>query len=277
MCTVLGVSRSGYYKWRNRGESNRKKEEEIIYSAIYYIYKESRSLYGSPRIHNGLIKRGIHCSRNRVARLMRKNGIRSVRSKRYKVTTNSSHKKPISPNMLHSDFRTEKPNKVWVSDITYIDTCEGWLYLTTILDLYNREIVGYSSSNNLYASDTILRALKEAGIRRKISPGLIFHSDRGSQYVSTAFREKLAHYGCLQSMSGRGNCYDNAVAESFFKTLKSELIYQEGKYKTRKEARMSIFEYIECYYNSKRAHSAIEYNTPKEKLELYYKEMKQCA
>jgi len=277
MCLLLGVSRSGYYKWKVRGESNRMKEEKNLYSVIYDIYKESRCLYGSPRIQHSLFKRGIYCSRNRVARIMRKNGIRSVRSKRYKVTTDSKHKIPASPNILHRDFRAEKPNKIWVSDITYIDTCEGWLYLTMILDLYNREIVGYSSSNNLYASDTVLRAFNEAEVRRKISSGLIFHSDRGSQYVSTAFRKKLKLHGCLQSMSGSGNCYDNAVAESFFKTLKSELIYQEGKYKTRKEARMSIFEYIECYYNSQRAHSAIEYNTPREKLELYYKEIKQCA
>ena len=277
MCQVFGINRSGYYKWKVSGDSKRSLENKKILEEIKNIYYDSRCLYGSPRIHAILKRRGIFCSCRRTAKLMKLNGLMSKIRKVYKVTTNSKHSYFVSPNLLGQEFKVTSPDKVWVSDITYIPTGTGWLYLTTIIDLFNREVIGHWKSKSLKTSDTVVMAFREACLRRKPQAGLLFHSDRGSQYASHEFRSLLGKYNIRQSMSGKGNCYDNAVAESFFKTLKSELIYKESKYKTFEEAKRSIFEYIECYYNAKRSHSSIDYYTPREWIQKYYKEAEKCA
>jgi len=274
---MLGVDRSGYYKWLKAGKSKREQSNERLLILIRREYFKSKCLYGSPRITAILKKDNVACSRPRVARLMREDGLFSKVKRKYKTTTDSKHKYAISTNLLDQKFTVPKPNEVWVSDITYIPTREGFIYLTTVMDLYNREIVGHSKSISLKADDTTIKALKNAYIKRKPKVGLIFHSDRGVQYACNNFRKLLKSYGMKQSMSGKGNCYDNAVSESFFKTLKTELIYlKKGGYKSRVEAKREIFEYIECFYNSKRLHSSLGYYTPREYLEKYYRVYK-CA
>lgn len=262
MCQILNISRSGYYKWAKKEPSVRDKENEMLLNRIKNIYDENQGRYGSPRITDRLNKDKIPCSENRIARIMRKNDIKAKRKKKFKVTTNSKHNYPISPNLLNRNFSAIGINQKWVSDITYIYTKEGWLYLSAILDLCSRKIVGWSMSHRL-TKDITIKALKQAMTGRKIFEGIILHSDRGSQYACNAFRKLIVKNKILQSMSGKGNCYDNAVMESFFKTLKSDLVYWE-KYATRDEAKRSIFEYIEIYYNRKRAHSSISYMTPEE-------------
>ncbi len=272
MCQILKVDRSSYYKWLKKGKSKRQLYNEELLVLIRQEYIKSGYLYGSQRITAILKKNNVACSRPRVARLMRQNDIVSKIKRRYKATTDSMHKYAISTNLLGLKFTVSKPNKVWVSDITYIPTKEGFIYLTTVMDLYNREVVGHSKSNSLTAIETTMKALRNACIKRKPNSGLIFHSDRGVQYACNDFRKLLNSYGMKQSMSSKGNYYDNAVAESFFKTLKTELIYlKKGGYKSRVEAKREIFEYIECFYNSKRLHSAPGYNSPKEYLERYYR------
>jgi len=263
MCRVLRVSRSGYYDWIDRPESKRSRDNRVLLSAIKEIHQESKEIYGSPKITEALPDRGLHASRPRVARLMAKNGIRSKIKRRFKVTTNSDHELPISPNLLGQDFTVSAPGLVWVSDITYIPTQEGWLYLTTVMDLFHRKIVGWSMSNRMTAEQTAIAALEHACKRSRPSPGLIFHSDRGVQYASEEFRTLVNKHQMLQSMSGKGNCYDNAVAESFFKSLKTEWVYHE-RYRTRQQAKSSVFEYIEVFYNRIRKHAYLGYLSPEQ-------------
>ncbi len=261
MCRVLRLSRSGYYGWIGRPESNRDLENHILVMKIRKSHKLSKEIYGSPRITDDLIGWGYRVSRPRVARLMQANGIRSKIKRKFKVTTNSDHKLPISPNLLDQNFYASAPGLILVSDITYIRTEEGWLYLTTIMDLFHRKIVGWSMSRTMTVQETTISALRQYLSNYKPASGVIFHSDRGIQYASKAFRDLLHKHDMVQSMSGKGNCYDNAVAESFFKTLKTEWVYHE-RYKTRAQARNSIFEYIEVFYNRIRKHSALGYLSP---------------
>jgi putative transposase len=260
MCRVIGASRSGYYGWRRQPQSNRQKDNEKILMEIRESHKNSRRAYGSPRITEDLRAQGMRCSENRVARLMKIHGIVGKAKKKFKATTNSKHNLPVAENLLKQNFVTEKPNAIWASDITYIPTLEGWLYLVVILDLYSRQVVGWAMSDRL-TSGFVVKALYQAIGRRHPASGCIFHSDRGIQYASADFRDVLKVYGFIQSMSRKGNCYDNAVAESFFHTLKTEHVY-EYRYETRAEARQSIFEYIEMFYNRQRRHSALGYRSP---------------
>ena len=262
MAKVLDVSLSGYYAWRKRRKSKRSQENDNLLIAIRDIYHEGRKTYGSPSITIELNRRGISCGKNRVARLMKNNGIYAITKRRFKVTTDSRHKEPISENLLKQGVIIQRPNRVWVSDITYIWTRERWMYLSVILDLYSRTIVGWSMRKCL-KKELVTEALCMAYNIRKPAPGLIFHSDRGVQYASAAVRSFLSGHGFIQSMSGKGNCYDNAYAESFFHTLKTELIYQNN-YQTREDAKQDIFEYIEVFYNRKRRHSALGYLSPQQ-------------
>ena len=260
MCRVIEASRSGYYRWKIQPQSKRQKENEKILVEIKEAHKNSRKTYGSPRIAEELRSNGTTCSKKRVARLMKIHGIVGKAKKKFKATTNSNHTLPVAENLLNQNFAAEKPNTVWVSDITYIPTREGWLYLAVILDLYSRQVVGWAMSDRL-TSGFVVRALYQAIGRRHPASGCILHSDRGVQYASTDFRDVLSAYGFIQSMSRKGNCYDNAVAESFFHTLKTEHVY-DYQYETRAEARQSIFEYIEMFYNRQRRHSALGYRSP---------------
>lgn len=271
MCNILKVSRSSYYYWITKKPSQRLIRRLELGVSIKKVYDWSKGLYGSPRIAKELQMQGKQVSVNLVARIMKKKNLRSVRVKRFKQTTNSKHAYPIVENRLAQNFNTRAENQAWVSDITYIKTGEGWVYLTTVIDLFDRKVLGWHMSNNMRASDTVIPALNKAcsATTRTLDAELIFHSDRGIQYACNQFKDTLKKYkGMLQSMSGKGNCYDNAVAESFFKTIKSELIYQ-NVYKTRKQAYYSVFEYIEGFYNTNRRHSHLEYLTIKEFNELH--------
>jgi putative transposase len=255
MCTTLAVSRSGYYAWRGRQESSRSVANRQLLDQIRHEHERSRQIYGSPRIHAVLKSKGASCSRNRVARLMRQAGIRSKVSRRYRRTTNSKHHHKVAENVLSRDFCRANPNEVWVSDITYIATDEGWLYLASTMDLFSRRVIGWSMGPTLEASLTV-DALQMAIDQRSPPVGLLHHSDRGVQYAADAFQLLLEQHGVVPSMSGKGNCYDNAVQESFFHTLKTELCHHEH-YRSRAEARASVFEYIEVFYNRCRVHSTI--------------------
>ena len=260
MCRIIGASRSGYYRWKIQPQSKRQKENEKILVEIKESHKNSRRAYGSPRIVEDLKEKGMKCGKNRVARLMKANGIAGKAKKKFKATTNSNHALPVAENLLNQNFEAVKPNTVWLSDITYIATLEGWLYLVVIIDLFSRQVVGWGMSDRL-TSEFVVKALYQAIGRRHPGSGCIFHSDRGIQYASGDFRDELKAYGFTQSMSRKGNCYDNAVSESFFHTLKTEHVY-DYRYETRAEARLSIFEYIEMFYNRQRRHSALGYRSP---------------
>jgi transposase InsO family protein len=260
MCRVIGASRSGYYKWNREPQSKRQKDNEKILMDIRESHQNSNGVYGSPRIIEDLQANGTKCSKNRVARLMRIHGIVGKAKKKFKATTNSKHNLPVAENLLKQNFAAQKPNTVWVSDITYIWTLEGWLYLAVILDLYSRQVVGWAMSDRL-KTDFVIKALYQAIGRRNPGSGCIFHSDRGVQYASADFRDVLNSHGFIQSMSRKGNCYDNAVAESFFHTLKTEHVY-DYRYETRADARQSVFDYIEIFYNRQRRHSALGYRSP---------------
>ena len=262
MCRLFGVTRSGYYSWRNRGESKRAKANKELLDEIKRVYWQSRRTYGSPRITRELNEGGIFCGENRVSRLMRENNIIAKTKKRYKVTTNSSHKLAVVSNVIEQDFHAERTNQIWASDITYIWTREGWLYLSVILDLYSRKVIGWSLESHL-KKELVIDSLHKALKTRQIQKGLIFHSDQGIQYCSDEFQKILRHNKIIQSMSGKGNCYDNAVIESFFHTLKTELVQFE-KYKTKLQAYLSVFDYIEIFYNRQRRHSALKYKSPVE-------------
>ena len=262
MCSVLEVSRSGFYAWHKRGESPRQRANRRLTGLIVEIHKKSRGTYGSPRIHVELRARDERCGKNRVARLMREAEIRSKVRRKFRVTTDSSHSLPVAPNLLDQRFVATHPNEIWLADITYIPTDEGWLYLASILDLFSRAVVGWSMDSTLRTS-LVLAALRMAIGRRMPGPGLIHHSDRGSQYASSEYQRLLNDHGILCSMSRKGNCYDNAVKESFFHTLKTELVHHE-RFRSRAAARASLFEYMEVFYNRERRHSSLGYLTPEE-------------
>lgn len=265
MCRVLGVSRSGYYAAQKRGERQRERADKRLRLEVHAIYRGSRRRYGSPRVHEELKARGIRCGRKRVERLMREDGLRAKPRRRFQVTTNSAHAYPVAPNLLKRQFKPADVggrDRVWVGDITYIPTREGWLYLAVVLDLGSRRAVGWAMKNTLEAS-LATDALRMALERRQPAAGLVYHSDRGVQYASGACRALLAEHGILCSMSRKGDCWDNAVAESFFATLEWELI-QESDWHTRNEARRAIFEFIEIWYNQQRRHSTLGYRTPAE-------------
>lgn len=276
MCKVLKVSRSCYYRWYSGGVSKRELENIEFTKLIKKIFYESKQRYGSPRIAAELRKQGYLISKIRVSKLMKLNYLRSKVKRKYRVTTDSNHKFFISKNHLNREFTPATLNEVWVSDITYVRTAQGWLYLTTIIDLYDRQVIGWALSSNLSTKRTIIPAWRMALSKRNITKPLIFHSDRGVQYASNLFRKHLKNNELItQSMSRKGNCWDNAVAESFFKTLKTELIYHE-KYESILQAKTSIFEYIEIWYNRKRLHSSLGYKTPLE-VELEFNKLKDVA
>ncbi len=262
MCRVLAVSKSGYYAWRGRQESRRSRENRRLLVEIKTVHAESRKTYGSPRIHAELQARGRRCSQNRVARLMRLDAVCAKQKRRFKATTDSKHPLPVAENLLDRHFEPEAPNTVWASDITYIWTQEGWLYLAVVLDLCSRRIVGWSMQPRLERK-LVLDALDMAVQARRPAKGLLHHSDRGSQYASGDYQAMLAHATMVCSMSRRGNCWDNAPVESFFSTLKRELVHHR-RYRSRTEARAEIFEYIEVWYNRRRRHSSLGYLSPAE-------------
>jgi transposase InsO family protein len=265
MCHVFKVSRSGYYDWLNRKPSKRAMESQNLNKQIKSLYELSKGRSGSPKLTMELRDRGIYVSRPRVARMMKTMGIRSIISKKFRVvTTDSDHSYSISPNLLERDFYAERKGQKWVSDITYIRTLQGWLYLTIIMDLYDRKIIGWSMSHGMDAESTVIAAFKMAIKNRPVNPfALIFHSDRGIQYACNQFRAYLGRYNIIQSMSRKGNCWDNAVAENFFKIIKSEMVYH-SIFRTKPEAKIAIFEFIEIWYNKKRKHSYLKYMTPEQ-------------
>jgi putative transposase len=260
MCRVLEVSVSGYYSWLKRPKSKRAQENDALLGKIQTLHKASRYNYGSPKIYRSLREDGEACNHKRVERLMRDNGMRAKRVKKYKVTTNSRHSEPVAENLLDREFKVSEPDKVWVSDITYLWTDEGWLYLAIFLDLFSRMVVGWAMSERI-TSELVVSAFEMGQERRggRVSP--MVHSDRGSQYASSSFREQLSARNCRQSMSRRGNCWDNAVAESFFSALKLELV-SDYRFNNRQQAGDRVFEYIEVFYNRERIHSATGYLSP---------------
>jgi len=270
MCKVLKVSSSSYYYWRKHPVGARQMKQHQLLADIRQIHAQSQGRYGSPRIAEELREQGVKASRNRVARLMQQAAVRSIIYKKYRVqTTDSAHRHPIAENLLNREFKAEKPGQKWVSDITYIPTEEGWLYLTTVLDLADRKVIGWALSESLKAVDTSVAAWRMALKNRAIQGQLLFHSDRGVQYACTEFRDQLKGLPVVQSMSRKGNCWDNAVAESFFKTFKCELV-NHVDFQTRAEARLATFEYIEIWYNRRRLHSSLNYQTPAQQESYFY-------
>lgn len=261
MSSFFGISSSSYYKWVKNPVGFWQQQDAELLERLKAVHTMSKGRYGSPRITKELNADGIKVSRPRIARLMSRNGIKSIMRRKYRVTTNSNHLYPVNPNLLLRDFSTTGTGEKWVGDITYIRTGEGWLYLTVIMDLADRKIIGWSMDNSMSASSTVVDAWKMAIKNRPVERELIFHSDRGIQYASYGFRRCLKGLPVLQSMSRKGNCWDNAIAESFFKTLKVEMVYH-SKFQTRAQAKLEIFDYIEVWYNRKRRHSALDYLTP---------------
>lgn len=262
MCRVLGVSRSGFYAWCRRAESARAREDRRVLVAIEASHAASRGTYGSPRVHRDLRAAGETVGRHRVARLMRQAGLRSRRQRRRVVTTDSNHQQPVAANVLERDFHAAAANRKWAADISYVGTRDGWLYLAVVLDLYSRRVVGWAMSTRI-DSELAVGALRMALTQRGQPEQLVHHSDRGSQYASREYQRWLEAHGIECSMSRRGNCWDNAVVESFFATLKTELVYH-ADYLTAEEAKADIFEYIEVFYNRQRRHSTLGYKTPAE-------------
>jgi len=262
MCAALGVSRSGYYAWRRRQPSARELANRQLLAAIRAVFGASRQVYGYRRVYKALVAKQVACSRNRVARLMRQAGLQAKRYRRYRITTQSRHRRPVAPNYLARRFTAPAPNQKWVSDITYVRTHQGWLYLAVVLDLFSRYVVGWAMEP--YLNDRLtLKALQMAFSRRRPPEGLLHHSDRGSQYASREYRALLLDHHALVSMSRAGNVYDNAPMESFFATLKSELVHHRS-YPGRQQAKADIFEYIEVFYNRQRLHSTLNYHSPAE-------------
>lgn len=256
----MKVSESGYYRWKQNKISDHRRRDMYLGARITSIFESVKGRYGSPRIRSALKDEGELVGLRRVQRLMRERGLKSPVKSKYKVTTVRDNKAQASPNLLDRNFAVHIPNQAWVADITYIQTQEGWLYLSIILDLFARKVVGWQTSSNL-KKEFVIESFLKAYWRRKPSNGLIFHSDRGTQYTSKDFKKILSNCGAVSSMSGKGSCYDNAVAESFFHSLKSELKINKI-YKTREEARNAIFEYIETFYNPVRKHSTLNYFSP---------------
>jgi putative transposase len=260
MCGVLDISRSGYYDWTERGLSQGRLSNIVLERRIREIFTGHRQRYGAPRIAKALHDEGIPCSENRVARRMRALGLQAIQAKKFKVTTDSIHSQPVAPDLIEQDFRAVAPNQKWTSDISYIWTDEGWLYLAVVMDLYSRAIVGWSMDRQM-RQQLVCDALTMALFRRGFPKDTIIHSDRGSQYCSQRYQQLIRSHGLCGSMGRKATCYDNAVTESFFHTLKVELVHRE-RYVTRRMAQASIFEYIEAYYNRKRIHSALGHQIP---------------
>ena len=259
-CGLFSVSRSGYYSWLNRTPSQRELDNRRLDLKIKALYAEHKQRSGSPRITLDLKSDGEACSENRVARRMKVLGLRALAKRKFRVTTDSEHNKPIYDNVLNREFSTTAINQKWAGDITYIHTQEGWLYLAVMLDLHSRAVIGWSMAKRMKAS-LVCDALAMALHRRNSPEGIIVHSDRGSQYCSKRYRKLIEKHHLVGSMSRKGNCWDNAISESFFHTLKVELVHQQ-RYLTRLMAKQSLFQYIERYYNRKRRHSAIGYRYP---------------
>jgi putative transposase len=262
MCEFLGVSRSGYYDWLHRLPTAIEQEDKELIEIIKILFEKGRGNYGTRRLKKELIKQGQCISRRRIGRLMRLAGLACKTKRKFKATTNSKHHLPIAPNLLNRDFCAISPNQKYVGDITYVHTQEGWLYVAVVIDLYSRLVVGWSMSERMHAqlvNDALLMAIGA----RKPAKGLIWHTDQGSQYASDSHRALLKKYGIVQSMSRKGNCWDNSVSESFFHTLKNELVHHQ-RYATRAEAKQDIFEYIVVFFNRERLHSANDYLSPVE-------------
>jgi putative transposase len=260
LCQVLDVSPSGYFAWRSRPASPRQREDLVLLAHIRSTFARSNATYGSPRMARELQEEGLAIGRRRTARLMRENGLKARQKRRFKRTTDSHHSFPIAPNLLDQDFSAARPNQKWAADISYVWTSEGWLYLAVLLDLFARRVVGWAVSDRLH-QELALEALRKALAIRQPSAGLIHHADRGSQYCSTAYQAELKKHGIQISMSGKGNCFDNAVVETFFKTLKSELVWRTV-FQTRAEAKEAIGRYIDGFYNPVRRHSTLDYVSP---------------
>jgi len=260
LCRVLELSRSGYHKWAKAKPSQRKRENSRLAAEIRGIHRTSRERYGSPRIHAELTARGKLVGKKRVARIMRENGIKARPKRKFRLTTDSAHALPVAPNLLDRNFSASAPNQAWVGDITYVWTLEGWMYLAVLIDLHSRAVVGWALSERM-TRQLVLDALAMAIARRRPGSDLLHHTDRGSQYASAEYRAALQAHGIVCSMSRKGNCWDNAVAESFFATLKKELVH-EMVFFSRAIARAHLFEFIEVFYNRQRRHSALNYMTP---------------
>lgn len=265
LCKVLEIKRAGYYHWQKKRCTQRRTQEERFLLLLRKHYEISKGRYGLLRLVKSIRKEGIPVNKKRIYRLMKKHGIFSRTKRKFKVTTKQTGGSRFNENLLEGKFQVNWKNEVWTSDITYIWTKQGWMYLAVVLDIYNREIIGWSLSQSLSA-ELVLRAFTMAVINRKPGKGVIFHSDRGSQYTSNKMRNILSHYKFRQSMSGKGNCYDNAITETFFSTLKKELVYLTD-FQTREKAREEIFEFIEIYYNRQRLHSSLGYLSPIEFME----------
>jgi transposase InsO family protein len=260
LCHVLGISQSGYFAWKGRRACRRQHEDMVLLAHVRSAFALSHGTYGSPRMTRELQDSGLAVGRRRTARLMRENGLRARQKRRFKRTTDSNHKSPVAPNLLDQDFSAEGPDQKWGSDISYIWTREGGLYLAVVIDLFARRVVGWAVADRLH-QELALDALCKALIMRRPAPGLIHHADRGSQYCSTDYQAELRKHGILISMSGKGNCYDNSMVESFFKTLKSELVWRT-MFETRQDAERAIGRYIDGFYNPVRRHSALDFTSP---------------
>ncbi len=266
LCRFMSVSRSAYYDWLAAPKTAREEENEALTEKLKSLFKQSRATYGSRRLKRKLSEQRFQVSRRRIIRLMKKAGLYCKTRKKFRATTDSSHNKPIADNLLDRQFNVTEPDRYYVGDITYIATDEGWLYLAVVIDLFSRMVIGWSMDKTMKAqlvNDALLMAIW----KRKPSKGLVWHTDRGSQYASDSHRKLLGDHGIIQSMSRKGNCWDNAVSESFFHTLKTELVHHQ-KFRTRDEAKQVIFEYIEVFYNRERLHSANDYLSPKDYEEL---------
>lgn len=262
MCRTLAVSPAGFYAWRVRPESARAAANRALLTELRQLHQDSRQTYGSPRMWQALVRQGRQVGQHRVARLMRHAGLRAKTVKKWRATTQSAHSFPVVSNQLNRQFTVAAPNQVWAGDLTYIWTAEGWLYLAVLLDLYSRAVIGWAMGARL-TGELTQQALQMAFDRRRPKPGLLHHSDQGSQYAATAYQQQLTAAGITGSMSRRGNCWDNACVESFFGTLKRELIHHR-QYRTRAEAIQEIFEYLEVFYNRRRRHSTLGYQSPAE-------------
>lgn len=260
LCKVLGVSQSGYFAWRNRPACRRQHEDLVLLAHVRSAFKLSNGTYGSPRMTRELQDEGLKVGRRRTARLMRQNGLRARQKRRFTRTTDSLHAFPVAPNLIEQDFAAERPNEKWGADISYVWTREGWLYLAVVIDLFARRVVGWAVSDRLH-KELALEPLHRALVVRRAAAGLIHHSDRGSQYCSTEYQAELRKHGILISMSGKGNCYDNAMVETFFKTLKAELVWRTV-FQTRAEAKEALARYIDGFYNPVRRHSALGFVSP---------------
>ena len=260
MCPLLNVSVSGYYAWKHRGPSRRQLDDMVFLAHIRAHFTASNGTYGSPRMHVDLCEDGLRIGRHRIARLMRDNALKANQKRRFKKTTDSNHGGVIAANLLDQDFTCEHPDQKWGVDISYVWTMEGWLYLAIVLDFFSRRIVGWALSNRL-KKDLALSALRRAIAVRTPAAGLIHHSDRGSQYCSDDYLRLLKDQGMIPSMSGKGNCYDNAMVETVFKTIKSELVWRTS-FQSRRQAEIAIGQYIDGFYNPRRRHSALGYKSP---------------